>query len=793
MYVDGFFDKKKDAIMVSERDTAGNRHIREYPARYTVYYKDPKGKFRSMKDEPLSKIICKSTADLMSERHIYGDRLYEADMNPVYTCLANNYLNIDPPKLNVAFFDIESDWDEETGYSSPEDASLPITSIAVHLQWLDKLICLAVPPKTLSMAEATELTKDFPDTYLFAKESEMLDTFLSLIEDADVLSAWNGEGYDIPYTVNRVAKVLSKTDTKRFCLFDQYPKKRIFKRYGKDAVTYDLIGRVHMDSLELYRKFTYEERHSYKLDAIAEYELNEKKTEYSGTLDQLYNNDFKTFIEYNRQDVALLDKLDKKLTLVALANAIAHDNTVLLPTTMGAVATTEQAIINETHRLGMMVSKRPPRDPHGNNEETESTQAAGAYVAHPRVGIHEWIGSYDINSLYPSTLRALNMSPETIIGQLRPAMTDAYIQQQMANKKSFAEAWEGVFGSLEYLAVMERDASVMITVDWENGESNVLPANEVHKMIFDCNQPWILSANGTIFTYEREGIIPGLLKRWYSERQHIQGIVKRFNNLDKGIELQEEYHLIQNTSEPTALLRDLNWTLFDELINSTNVNEFATFISTYGLHIVDKKLRAINQKELELAIEFWDLANKIKKLALNSLYGALLNPGCRFNDKRLGQSTTLTGRQIVKHMTAETNRNFTGEYDYLGETILYNDTDSIFGDSVIQTSTGAYSIESLYNSCKEFNIVGDKEYGYDKDMQVLSYDNINDTAYYGNINYIYRHKVSKALYEIEDELGNKIVVTSDHSVMVERNNELLEIKPQDIQLDDILISIKDMK
>ena len=151
-----------------------------------------------------------------------------------------------------------------------------------------------------------------------------------MIEDSDIITGWNSEGYDIPYTVNRVSRVLSKDDTRRFCLWKQLPKKREYEKYGKSAETYDLVGRVHLDSLELYRKYTYEERHTYRLDAIGELEVGEKKTVYEGTLDQLYNNDFRTFIEYNRQDVALLDKLDKKLRFIDLSNSIAHENTVLL-------------------------------------------------------------------------------------------------------------------------------------------------------------------------------------------------------------------------------------------------------------------------------------------------------------------------------------------------------------------------------------------------------------------------------------------------------------------------------
>jgi DNA polymerase elongation subunit (family B) len=203
-------------------------------------------------------------------------------------------------------------------------------------------------------------------------------------------------------------------------------------------MTFDLIGRVHMDYMQLYRKYTYEERHSYSLDAIAEYELGESKTQYEGTLDQLYNKDFEKFIEYNRQDTALLHKLDTKLRFLDLANELAHDNTVLLQTTMGAVAVTEQAIINEAHQLGMVV-------PNRNRDEQFDTQAAGAYVATPKAGMHDYIGAIDINSLYPC-YSCINMGPETIVGQLRQTMTEHYIKEKQTAGSSFADAWENLFG-----------------------------------------------------------------------------------------------------------------------------------------------------------------------------------------------------------------------------------------------------------------------------------------------------------------------------------------------------------
>ena len=607
-YIDAIWDRDNDRVRVVERDPKKGRIYVDYPARYVFYYPDNKGKYKSIYGESLSKVSCKSFKEFAKEQKIHsGHRLFESDINASFRILEENYLGKDAPKLNVAFFDIEVDFDPERGYASPEDAFMPITAISVYLQWMETMVTLAIPPKGLKMEDAEKLVEEFPNTHLFESEGEMLDTFLKLIEDADIISGWNSEGYDIPYTVNRVTKVLSKEDTRRFCLWDQFPKKREYEKYGKAAVTYDFVGRVHLDSLELYRKYTYEERHTYRLDAIGEMEVGENKTVYEGTLDQLYNNDFRKFIEYNRQDTALLDKLDKKLKFIDLANTLAHECTVLLQTTMGAVAVTEQAIVNEAHHRGLIVPSRPKRD------ESADNQAAGAYVAYPKKGLHDWIGSVDINSLYPSAIRALNMGPETIVGQLRQDYTQAEIDAKMAKGNSFAAAWEGKFGSNEYEFVMAKDKANDITVEWESGEVDVLSGAQIYEMIYESNQPWMLSANGTIFTYENEGIIPGLLKRWYSERKDMQAKLK-------------------------------------EAINAGN----------------------------KIEEEYWDKRQLVKKINLNSLYGAILNAGCRFFDKRIGQSTTLTGRCIARHMAAKINEVICGEYDYKGRSIIYGDTDSAY-------------------------------------------------------------------------------------------------------------------
>jgi DNA polymerase elongation subunit (family B) len=157
---------------------------------------------------------------------------------------------------------------------------------------------------------------------------------------------------------------------------------------------------------------------------------------------------------------------------------------------------------------------------------------------------------------------------------------------------------------------MNSEPGTEITIDWEDGNVSTHSATEVWRIIFDSRQPWILSANGTIFKYDMKGVIPGLLERWYAERKELQA----------------------------------------------------------------KK----NAAETPEDKAFWDKRQLVKKINLNSLYGAILNAGCRFFDKRIGQSTTLTGRCIAKHMDAFVNEAITGSYDHIGDAIIYGDTDSVY-------------------------------------------------------------------------------------------------------------------
>jgi len=738
-YVDAILEKEKNTIHVVERAN-GKRVFNSYPSRYVMYWPSERGKYTSLFGERLEKFETTRWEEFQREcRQIPRDKQYESDINPIFRCFYDHYKNTPSPKLHVAFFDVETDFDPERGFSSTEEAFNPITAVSVYLSWLERNFTLVLKPKRLSQADAERIVSKFEDTVLCSNEAELLDVFLTLIEDADCVSGWNSEGYDIPYVHNRVVQVLSKEHTKRLCLWNRFPKKREYESYGRPTITYDLVGRIHLDYLQLYRKHTYHEMHSYRLDFVGEYEVSEKKIAYEGTLDTLYNEDFEKFIAYNRQDVMLLVKIDNKLKFIDLANDLAHTNGVLLPTTMGSVQLIDNAITNEAHDLGLCVPIRrreAPAAPSAEGDDVDSTGLAGAYVADPVEGLHSWIGGVDINSLYPSTIRSLNMSKETVVGQIRSTATDRLISHRMnTEKRTFADSWNEMFGTVEYNQVMNRDM-VMLAVDFEDGTTVELSADELYQWIFaNPKRQMTLSANGTIFDLSKEGVVPGLLARWYSERKQLQAEVK---DLFK-----------KSDEEP------------------------------------DDTKKAEQREQAE----FYDRRQLIKKILLNSLYGAVGNSASLYYDNRIAQSTTLTGRCIVKHMGSKINEIIAGDYNHKGASVIYGDTDSVAADSIIRTSIGERTVEDLFMAGDIYWQEGDKEYSQNKDIKVASYDHQNNSVAHSSYLYVYRHKVKKKKYKVTTSNGKSVVVTEDHSVMVLQDGKLVEKKPTDLTKNDVIITL----
>lgn len=231
-----------------------------------------------------------------------------------------------------------------------------------------------------------------------------------------------------------------------------------------------------------------------------------------------------------------------------------------------------------------------------------------------------------------------------------------------------------------------------------------------------------------------------------------------------------------------------------ELVLQRDVHKLKEFMKENNLIIKDNRIIPQNTEEYKTSISGYDLKQYVEKIKSNSLYGVLLQSSSVFYDFRLGASTTFSGRRIWKHLSSKANEIMTGEYKSNGGCLVGGDTDSQKYDSIQYVRENGVekqiTIEELFNKCTSYHIderTG-KEYGFTK-IEVLGYNKDNDRPQYYPINYVYRHKTSKPMWEIEDENGNIVTVTNDHSCMVERNNELIVVKPYEILENDILITI----
>lgn len=572
MYVDCIYFKDKDICRIAER-VDGKRVLKDVPVEYTFYYNDTNGRYTSMYGDRVSKFTTRNRKRFDQERRnikSQGGHTYEYEIKPEMKMLEAMYKEGEMPDLNVCFFDIEVDFDKVNGYAPPEDPFNKITAISLYNNWEEVCHTLVLKPDEMSPETAVKICSHFDHTILCDDENDLLNRFLFLIDDADVLTGWNSSGFDIPYTINRIKRVLGKGHENRMCLWNQPPKARTFERFKKEQQTYDLVGRIHLDYLsDLYKKYTYHELPTYRLDYVGEIEVGERKVAYEGTLDQLYNYDFEKFIEYSRQDVMLMVKIDAKFDFITLVNQIAHDNLVRIQTVQGAVALTDNAIVREVHSHNMVVRDRVRKntdvydiyDKSWVDDKFLETEAkedkvretmhhmmgtiAGAFVVDPKQGLEDWIGSVDLNSLYPSVIRANSISNELIIGQIddpetRKWQTDVVINEvEGKSNASMAHAWSGKFGTIEFEKVKAKTKD-MLTVNFEDGTSINMRADEIHSMVYEQGHPICLSANGTLFKTDQQGIIPGLLARWYNERKEMKKTSEMFRDMSTGVKIVDE-------------------------------------------------------------------------------------------------------------------------------------------------------------------------------------------------------------------------------------------------------------
>ena len=315
-------------------------------------------------------------------------------------------IEYDFQKLVIANIDIEVASDD--GFPHAEFAASPVISIAVKFNEAFYVFGFGEP----SGCKIQETLAERDIIYVSCDdEIDLLDRFLYTWNEfsPDVVTGWNVNGFDIPYLYNRISKVMDEKFAKTLSPWKFTSLRKFHAGFGREETHITLSGICVLDYLELYKKFTYVNRESYRLDYIANVELGESKLSYSefGNLHTLYKRDYHKFIEYNVKDVELVDRLEDKMKLIEMAAALAYSAKVNLDDVFSQVRMWESLCYHHLRKTNRVY---PPRKITSKDEQFE-----GAYVKDPHVGFHKWVVSFDLNSLYPHLMMQYNLSPEKLV------------------------------------------------------------------------------------------------------------------------------------------------------------------------------------------------------------------------------------------------------------------------------------------------------------------------------------------------------------------------------------------
>ena len=377
--------------------------------------------------------------------------------NYTYCYISDEYpgvIEYDKNRLVIANLDIEVG--SENGFPDPDKAEEELTAITFKAK--GKYFVLGRGDfDTSKMTQNIEYVK-CDDEY------EMCRLFLDLWEGVapDIMTGWNIQFFDIPYLYNRICKVMGEKDAKRLSPWRIVGERKV-TLMGRTLNTYDLPGISVLDYIELYKKFTYTNQESYRLDYICHVELGTGKLDYSEveTLHQLYKTDFQKYIEYNIRDVELVDELEKKMKLIEMVIGLAYDAKVNINDVFSQVRMWDTLIFNHLRENNIVLPDK--------KSVSKNDKYAGAYVKEPQVGMHEWMMSFDLNSLYPHLIMQYNISPETLIQNERMDVTvDKILNQE---------------------------------VDLSHLEGKTI-----------C-------ANGAMFRTDKQGFLPAMMERMYNDRK----------------------------------------------------------------------------------------------------------------------------------------------------------------------------------------------------------------------------------------------------------------------------------
>ena len=360
---------------------------------------------------------------------VFGNTQYN------YCWIGDNFRDDVPwDKDQICIVTIDIEVECENGFPNPKDAAEPMLSITLKNHQNKKIIVWGL--------HEFQNHRDDVDYRICKDEADLLFKFLdtwSMIQP-DVITGWNTEFFDIPYLCNRITKILGSDMVNKLSPWGKVHEREVYQM-GRKHQVYNIYGVAALDFFDLYRKFTYTNQERYTLDHIAFVELGERKdgNPYE-TFKEWYQKDYQSFIEYNIQDVEIVDKLEDKMRLIELCLTMAYDGKVNMTDVLGQVRYWDVVIYNHLRKKKIVI---PQKTEHEKSEKFE-----GAYVKDPQVGMHNWVMSFDLNSLYPHLIMQYNISPETLVNggsAMVEGMVDKILDEKLKNDTEHCMTPNGAF------------------------------------------------------------------------------------------------------------------------------------------------------------------------------------------------------------------------------------------------------------------------------------------------------------------------------------------------------------
>ena len=360
---------------------------------------------------------------------VYGNTQYP------YTYISDTHkgqVDWDLEKILIITIDIEVQC--ENGFPSPREAEEELLSITIKNHQTKRIVVWGIGDFETDREDVTYIKCE--------DEAHLLQEFLVFWEKywPDIVTGWNSEFFDIPYVCNRIKKLFGENELKRLSPWGGVREREVYQM-GRHHQVYEIQGIAALDYFDLYRKFTYSAQESYRLDYIAKVELGEEKTGNPfETFREWYTKDYQSFIEYNINDVELVDKLEDKMKLIELCLTMAYEAKVNYIDVLGSVRYWDILIYNYLREKNIVIPQKIKA------EKVEKFE--GAYVKDPIVGMHNWIMSFDLNSLYPHLIMQYNISPETLVNdgvEPEEGMVDKILNGKIKNTTEYCMTPNGAY------------------------------------------------------------------------------------------------------------------------------------------------------------------------------------------------------------------------------------------------------------------------------------------------------------------------------------------------------------